>query len=207
MGKELEKNSRAKKAIKKAFIKWYLLYPIEKITVAKVIEEAEYSRSAFYFHYDDIYGLLEDIEYEFFAYIGDYYDFSNQYRLEEDIEHEVVPECNVAWFERCLEYRDFLKGALSDHGNRLFEVKLRNKLREDYYKIIQLEGIPDDFQTKLALEYQIEGLIGVLRIAVYENKAVEAVLLAEVANTLRKYWHYANRKPHTHLISSYARKL
>ena len=37
-------------------------YPLNKITVKALCEKAELSRNAFYFHYKDIYDLVEEIE-------------------------------------------------------------------------------------------------------------------------------------------------
>jgi AcrR family transcriptional regulator len=202
MEKSVGENSRARKAIQKAFVALYKEYPLEKISVKMIVEQAEYSRSVFYFHYQDVYELLENMERQFFLTVGDYYDFSYLQELAQDIEQERVPSCTVKWYERCLNYIEFLAGALSDHGNYLFELKLREKLKTDWKNMAKLENVPDDNRTKLIIEYQVEGIIGLLRIATDQKqiKDITASELAEVSNTMRKYWHYANRKPHDQQI-------
>lgn len=49
-------------------------YPLNKITVKALCEKAELSRNAFYFHYKDIYDLVEEIENEFLKEVTDFLD-------------------------------------------------------------------------------------------------------------------------------------
>lgn len=187
-------STRAKRALRVAFISLYKDLPIEKIGVNKVAELSEYSRSVFYFHYQDIYELLQEIEDSFLDYVGDFYDFKDS-NTQIEIEQLRIPQCTVRWFERALEYRDFLTGALSDHGNRLFEVHLRKKLAENFLTMARREGVPDDDRTRLMMEYQTEGLIGLLRYStVRQLGEQDAEELAKVVDTMRNYWHFANKK-------------
>lgn len=56
MAKEL-----TKQAIADAFIRLLNQYPLEKITVKNIVETCGINRNTFYYHYQDIYALLEDI--------------------------------------------------------------------------------------------------------------------------------------------------
>jgi len=49
-------------------------YPLSKITVKALCEKAELSRNAFYFHYKDIYDLVEEIENDFLDEVVGYLD-------------------------------------------------------------------------------------------------------------------------------------
>ncbi len=49
-------------------------YPLNKITVKALCEKADLSRNAFYFHYKDIYDLIEKLENEFIEEINGYLD-------------------------------------------------------------------------------------------------------------------------------------
>ncbi len=46
--------------------------PLNKITIKMLCEKSQLSRNAFYFHYRDIYDLVEEIENEFFEEVRGY---------------------------------------------------------------------------------------------------------------------------------------
>lgn len=50
-----------KKAIKESFMKLLSMEPVSKITVKQLVEDCGINRNTFYYHYDDIPSLLEEI--------------------------------------------------------------------------------------------------------------------------------------------------
>ena len=62
MNKRPEKTKQTKADLRQGFWRLYEKMPIEKITVARVCEEAGYNRATFYTHFRDIYDLLSSIE-------------------------------------------------------------------------------------------------------------------------------------------------
>ena len=50
-----------KKAIKKSFMKLLNDRPLDKITVKDIVEDCEINRNTFYYYYQDIYALVEEI--------------------------------------------------------------------------------------------------------------------------------------------------
>lgn len=50
-----------KQAITESFIKLLNERPLDKITVKDIVEDCGINRNTFYYHYQDIYALLEDI--------------------------------------------------------------------------------------------------------------------------------------------------
>lgn len=50
-----------KKAIKDSFVKLLNNRPLDKITVKDIVEDCGINRNTFYYYYQDIYALLEDI--------------------------------------------------------------------------------------------------------------------------------------------------
>ena len=54
--------STAKEKIKSAFIKIYKEKAINEITIGNLAAEADVYRGTFYYHYPDIYALLEDVK-------------------------------------------------------------------------------------------------------------------------------------------------
>ena len=53
--------SFTKKAICQSFIKLLSERPIDKITVKDIVDDCGIARNTFYYHYQDIYQVLEDI--------------------------------------------------------------------------------------------------------------------------------------------------
>ncbi len=53
--------SYTKKAIMDSFIRILSEKPLDKISVKDIIEDCELNRSTFYYYYEDIYSLLEDL--------------------------------------------------------------------------------------------------------------------------------------------------
>jgi hypothetical protein len=53
---------RTKKAIKEAFTQLYLNHPLEEINVVDIAKLAEISRKTFYYYYEGIWELVEEIE-------------------------------------------------------------------------------------------------------------------------------------------------
>lgn len=50
-----------KQAIRDSFIKLISEKPLDKITVKEIVEDCEITRRTFYYHYQDIYALVEDL--------------------------------------------------------------------------------------------------------------------------------------------------
>lgn len=53
--------SYTKKAIRDSFVKILSEKPLDKISVKDIILDCELNRSTFYYYYEDIYALLEDV--------------------------------------------------------------------------------------------------------------------------------------------------
>ena len=51
----------AKKLISSTFVKLLSSKPFDKITIKDIVDTCEINRNTFYYHYSDIYGLLEEI--------------------------------------------------------------------------------------------------------------------------------------------------
>lgn len=50
-----------KKAIREAFLRQINKMPFDKITVKSIAEDCGINRNTFYYHYQDIYQLLDEI--------------------------------------------------------------------------------------------------------------------------------------------------
>ena len=68
---------RTKNAIRQSFMKLLAERPFDKITIGDIAQRSEITRNAFYYYYQDIYALVEDIfalELEHFAQQAASYD-------------------------------------------------------------------------------------------------------------------------------------
>ena len=52
---------RTKNAIRQSFMKLLAERPFDKITIGDIAQRSEITRNAFYYYYQDIYALVEDI--------------------------------------------------------------------------------------------------------------------------------------------------
>ena len=65
---------KTKKCFEESLAQLTREYPLNKISVKALCEKAELSRNAFYFHYKDIYDLVEQIEDEIVSEVCGYLD-------------------------------------------------------------------------------------------------------------------------------------
>ncbi len=68
---------KTNKAIKKALVKLMLEKDISKITIKDIAEEADINRGTFYFHFYDVYEVLEQIEDDIISKIYELIDEFN----------------------------------------------------------------------------------------------------------------------------------
>ena len=54
-------SSFTKKAIVESFLKLLKEKPVEKITIKDIVEDCGINRNTFYYHFDDIPSLMEEI--------------------------------------------------------------------------------------------------------------------------------------------------
>lgn len=63
---------KTKIKIQDAFVKLLYEKPFDKITIKDITDECEMNRNTFYYHYEDIHSLVEDIIKKDFAAIGEH---------------------------------------------------------------------------------------------------------------------------------------
>lgn len=66
-GEENRSVRNTKKRLREGLLSLMKEKPVNEITVKELTELADVNRGTFYFHYEDIYALLHDMEDEFFA--------------------------------------------------------------------------------------------------------------------------------------------
>lgn len=110
-----------KMRIRESFLKLLKEKPIEKITVTSLCRDAEINRATFYRHYDDCYGVLQEIEDDMIR----------------DLKKTMVGKSREEMFERVLgeikKNGETYRLVCSENGDRYFTeriLRLCAKIRE-----------------------------------------------------------------------------
>lgn len=120
-----------KPAIMDSFIRLSKQMPIDKITVTKIAKECGINRNTFYYHYQDVYDLLEEIidtkMQKFFV-------------LDEDnIEDSWKASLRLIG-QYAIKNEEFIKGLYHSMGRDAFGDKLTSMAEEPIYDSLKLYG-------------------------------------------------------------------
>lgn len=130
--KERRDVARSKEAIKQAFIKLCINKRTEKITVTKILEEANVSRGTFYAHFQDIYDVKEQVEEDLLNVCKTLLRETDIHEIVRDPYPQILPV--VRFFA---EYAEMIRH-LSAYSESSFVAK---------YKRILLQGIQESEHT------------------------------------------------------------
>ena len=123
MKKEYRNVIRTKKMIRAAFME--LLEEkkeIENISVTELAERADLSKSTFYYHYEDIFAVAEEIENELFDKLSSVLEKAQK---EQSNEYSMQITSIVAFLK---ENEDMYRKALLSSSSQLFVDKLKSVL-------------------------------------------------------------------------------
>lgn len=142
----IEKNRKTKELILKSFLQILKNKPFESITVGDITKIAQINRGTFYLHYIDKFDLLDQIEQQLFAEIGNHIDelqsrYSSTHTFEKEQEHLAATLFSVIEL-----HSPILKIFLSDHGRAGFHIRFRDAFTEKVR--VNLEK-NESFQVKL----------------------------------------------------------
>jgi AcrR family transcriptional regulator len=121
-----EKNRRTKQLIQNSFLQILESKPFESITIGDISKIAKINRGTFYFHFIDKFDLLDQIEQQLFAEIGNHIDelqsrYSSIQTFEKEQEHLAA-----TLFSGIELHTPILKIFLSDHGRAGFHLRFRD---------------------------------------------------------------------------------
>lgn len=180
--KEYSCVKKTKRAFAQSLAELAKEYPLNKITVKALCEKAELSRNAFYFHYADIYALVEDVENDL---IG------NVEKLLEDFRKIGFPDNVLETIKRLPELlmaqKDITSMLLDSNYSTSFTARL-NKLFSDfnYEYFVQFHKttpreIYDYFYTFIC-----DGFYGMLRKMLKNPDSISIEKFTSLAYTLIK---------------------
>ena len=180
--KEYSCVKKTKRAFEQSLAELAKELPLNKITVKALCEKAELSRNAFYFHYSDIYALVEDIENNLIS------DVEN---LIEDFRKIGFPDNVLETIKRLpellMERKDITLMLLDSNYSTSFTERL-NKLFSDFnyeyfirYNKTTSREIYDYFYTFIC-----DGFYGMLRQMLKNPDSISIEKFTRLAYTLIK---------------------
>lgn len=122
----IEKNKKTKQLIQKSFMQILEKKSFESITIGDITKHAEINRGTFYLHYVDKFDLLDKIEQQLFADLGNHIDklqsrYTSIQTFEKD--QEQIASTLFSFIEM---QSQTLKIFLSDHGRAGFHLRFRD---------------------------------------------------------------------------------
>lgn len=176
--KYTRKNAITKRNIKESFLDLLDSYNFDLITVNKIVEEAEITRSTFYRHYEDKYDLLSEIEEEILTRIHEERERIEKQFIKRDL-------FNIEMFKQlfiALEpYSKTIYHLLSNNGDLSFEMKLKNEITKRFTDLEEINHI-SKVRADLMKEYMYAILIKTFQYWSANNKDSD---LEEIASTLQ----------------------
>lgn len=161
--------------------------PINEISVKELAELADVNRGTFYFHYQDIYDLLRDMERDFF----DNFDrtLSGNSPVQEgegplSFDTEGAPYLHAV-FSFIDENRDFCRIMLSPRGDMQFVERVMERVDSQcrYFWQILAPGA-DERQSGMYNAFLINGFIGLIREWVNDRRDLSVESISELSATL-----------------------
>ena len=126
MGIYEEKNRKTKQLIQVSFMQILEEKPFDSITIGDITKKVKINRGTFYLHFTDKYDLLERIEQQLFADLGNHIDaLQSGYSTSTTLEKE-QEQLAASLFSSIETQSPILKIFLSDHGRAGFHLRFRD---------------------------------------------------------------------------------
>lgn len=125
-----EKNRKTKQLIQKSFMQILDNKSFEIITIGDITKHAKINRGTFYLHYKDKFDLLDQIEQQLFADLGNHIDeLQSNYSPTHTFEKE-QEQLAATLFSSIKMHSPLLKIFLSNHGRAGFHLRFRAAFSE-----------------------------------------------------------------------------
>jgi Transcriptional regulator len=169
-----------KATITDAFLELYADERLDKITVGAIISKAHVTRSTFYYHYRDVYDLLEKTEDELF---DNYIESVLPYAMLSIVNNDFTTYVSVidSAFE---QYKHKLKIFMVTKADARFTNKLKAYARSQLLKQIGITGDDMSIEQKLVLEYIVNAMYGTLTWWIANDKPISISEILEIANRI-----------------------
>lgn len=151
---------KTKRNLKDALIYFLKEKSIHQVKVKELTEKAEINRGTFYFHYSDIYELLDELEDDVFTELEKMFD-----QYDENLSKEINPASllDVLFFSLS-EKRDIIYILLGPNGSRSFSSRIDGWV--DYHSRNILQSAFPEVEPeyhRLVSAFLIRGVIGTFK--------------------------------------------
>ena len=155
-GDENRSEQLTKRRLSAALAELMLQKPVPQITVRELTQKAGVSRGTFYFHYEDIYALLTQLENGYLAHLR-----GMARELSANLSQQETPAALAAIF--CyLDENDALSRALcGPNGRPAFLGEIKNLVSDWYDGALRITAPPS--QREYLRIFAFEGFMGVVR--------------------------------------------
>ena len=186
-GQENRSVRNTKRRLREGLLRLLEEKPINEISVKELTELVDVNRGTFYFHYQDIYDLLRDMEQDFF----DNFDRTlseNSPALDEDgfpVLDAVGAPYLHAVFSFLDDNRSFCRIMLSPRGDMQFVELVKERVDRQcrFYWQLLAPGA-DERQSGMYNAFLINGCIGLIREWVNDRRDLSVESISELTATL-----------------------
>ena len=178
-GAENRSVRNTKRRLREGLLRLLEQKPINEISVKELTELVDVNRGTFYFHYQDIYYLLRDMEQDFFE------NFDRTLNEKQPrLDAEGVPYL-AAVFSFIEQNRDFCRIMLSPHGDMQFVELVKRRIDEQcrFFWRILAPGA-DEERRSIYNAFLINGLIGLIQEWVNDRRDLTVESISELTATL-----------------------
>ncbi len=138
------RTAKTKNAFKQALLQLLKTKELDKITISELSEIADVSRMAFYYHYEDIFHLYQDLEKTFFSEFTNLYDKSESHDYRDNM-------LQIMIFLR--KNANAVKYFASKSGDNQFRTRFASTLENQFREIVMYEM--DSTQLSDHLNYMV----------------------------------------------------
>ena len=163
---------------------------IDKITVKEICEEVQISRNTFYYHYDDVYSLLQDLEDELLGVHEILFEDFPRVDLSEN-SCESVP-CIYDVLVHILDNKPYYRALLGPYGDQSFIFKHKRVIKGVVQKKLNHDRIEiDSASQNFVLELIASSVIGAYQYLLFSDPGLSPSSLSKLFVKL-VYGHFYN---------------
>jgi AcrR family transcriptional regulator len=177
----IEENNSTKCKIRDAFIEIYKVKSLDLISVKEIASWANLNRGTFYIYYENIYAMLDEIEYEI---------ISDLTRMTNNLPEKTLttnPEELVILIRPIFEYieknYDYFLALLGESSRPTFKNQLTNLMKDNLTRRFILRNSNLGDLQKYVIEYFIGGQVGII---LYWIKSGIKISSDEIINLITK---------------------
>ena len=158
-----KKAQKTKRNIENVFLSLLKEHDINDISVSLICSLSKVNRSTFYLHYNNVYDLLEQIEYKMIVKLTKQLKSDNN-SVTSDSKRYLLPYLNYIYINK-----DFFNIFYKYSANNKYENELESILFDSLKKYLSSAIIEDDTTLNYCLEYYEAGLFSIIKKWILED--------------------------------------